>query len=233
MQTVLIVEDNLMIQRDIEESIRKVKDVKIIKTGYAAKALEIANNSKVDLFLIDINLLDYSGFKLAEQIRCIEKYKMVFIIFITSIPTKELEAFKKIHCYDYIIKPFSQNDLINILRTILKYEFKEICNKKIIKFKQKSFTYEINEDDIICIEVQYKKLHVVTTKERLEFTSYTLSQIEDMLSDDFLRCHRSFIINKNYIEGIYRDRSMVKLKGLRECVPYGRKYRDELKGMWL
>ncbi|WP_229775528.1 response regulator [Anaerosalibacter bizertensis] len=64
------------------------------------------------MFLLDIQLKDYSGFELAKEIRNIDNYKLTPIIFVTAIPTRELMAFKEIHCYDYIVKPFKEEEIV-------------------------------------------------------------------------------------------------------------------------
>ncbi len=117
MGKILIVEDDLIICEGLSEIIRGIdKESEIVITGYAEKALSFAIDSYYDAFLLDIRLNDYSGIKLAKQIRNIEKYKITPILFITSIPTKELLAFKPIHCYDYIVKPFSREKVTETLR---------------------------------------------------------------------------------------------------------------------
>ena len=43
------------------------------------------------------------------------------MIFITAIPTRELIAYKETHCYDYIIKPFLEEEISEKVSRIIKY----------------------------------------------------------------------------------------------------------------
>ena len=118
MANIMIVEDNPNIALGLETIIKSINiDMEITITGYAKEALEKANSKTYELFLLDIQLYDYSGFELAKKIRNINKYKLTPIVFITAIPTKELLAFKEIHCYDYIVKPFTEKEVLDALST--------------------------------------------------------------------------------------------------------------------
>ncbi len=234
MKKVLVVEDDKLIREDLVEIIKSIDSkISILETGYAEEALLLCEQYNIDAFFLDIQLLDYSGIELAKQIRTKEMHFFTPVVFITSIPTNELEAFKTVHCYDYIIKPFSTDKVTKVFEKIINYGIKKEEEKKILRLEQKSFTHEINQEEIVYIEIKYKKLYLVTINEILFYTSYTLAQILEMLSEDFIRCHRSYIINKNFIKGIDRSKFQIELKEIDAIVPYGRKYRGLLKGEWI
>ncbi|TCS87649.1 response regulator receiver domain-containing protein [Keratinibaculum paraultunense] len=152
MTNVLIVEDEPLIAKGLTTIINSInEEIRINITGYAEKALEYVKNMDYNMFLLDIQLKDYSGFDLAKEIRDIDKYKLTPIVFITAIPTRELMAFKEIHCYDYIVKPFKDEEVEHILKTLINYGI-EMEEDTYIKIKQREYSYLINEDEIIYIE---------------------------------------------------------------------------------
>jgi len=233
LKKILIVEDNLLSRLGLVKIIKSIEsELEILETGYAEEALLLSNNNKIDAFFLDIQLLDYSGIKLAKQIRDKDSYMFTPIVFVTAVPSRELEAFKTIHCYDYIIKPFSEDDVRDILYKILKHGIKS-TEKRTIKLVQKSFTHVINQDEIIYIEVKYKKIYIITENEVLIYTSYTMNQIMDMLSSDFIKCHRSYVVNKNHIKAVNRSTYLIELRGTTDLIPYGRKHQGVLRGEWL
>ena len=65
--------------------------------------MDICKKEKISLFLLHVQLNDYSGLKLAQDIRELDQYKLTPIVFITGVLGQELMAFKNYHCYDYII----------------------------------------------------------------------------------------------------------------------------------
>ena len=168
MAKIMIVEDEINIAKGLDMIIKSIKsNIETTITGYAKKALENANTHVYDMFLLDIQLNDYSEFELAKELRDIDKYKLTPIVFITSIPTKELLAFKEIHCYDYIIKPFKEEEIIKTVSTIINFGLKQDVKKEYIGFKQKDYTYHVKLDDIIYIEFMQRKINVVTINEKI------------------------------------------------------------------
>jgi len=122
MAKILIVEDEWLIAKGLSAIIHSIdKEIEVKITGYAKEALKHAKEDYYDVFLLDIQLIDYSGFTLANQIREMNQYKLTPMIFITAIPTRELLAFKEVHCYDYIVKPFKEEEIRTALETIICY----------------------------------------------------------------------------------------------------------------
>lgn len=229
MGRILIVEDDQIICTGLNNIIKSVDSTQeVFMTGYAEKALDYAIDKRIDAFFLDIQLEDYSGLKLAGQLREIDYYKFTPIVFITAAPTRELEAFRKIHCYDYIVKPFSIDEIKEVIETIINYRIKK--EKKTLKIKQKDFIYVIDQEEIIYIESNNRKLIVQTVHEKVEYASYTLNQIASELSEDFIQCHRSYIINSKYIQEINKKQCLISLKYAEEQIPYGRKYKENIRG---
>lgn len=228
MANVMIVEDEVNIALGLEAIIKSInRNIEVTITGYAKEALEAANSSIYELFLLDIQLNDYSGFELAKEIRNIDKYKLTPIVFITAIPTKEILAFKQIHCYDYIVKPFTEKEVIEVLSTVINYGIKEDS----INFNLKNFIYRVKYDDIRYFEAVQRKIRVVTDKEQFELSHYTLNKLQDELTNDFIRCHKGYIVNIKYISSVDKVNYCINLEERDEKIPIGRKYKDTLEGI--
>jgi two-component system LytT family response regulator len=231
MAKILIVEDELLIANGLAAIIKSIDDeLDVIITGYAEEALRYAKNSHYDAFLLDIQLKDYSGLELAKEMREMNNYKLTPIIFITAIPTRELMAFREIHCYDYIVKPFREEEVRKALETIIHYGIKKDDKKKYIRLNQKEYSYLIRQEEIIYIEAKNKKVFMVTTNETIDLSNYTLYKLLDELSEDFVQCHRGYIINISYVEKVDKMNNLIKLKHIDLPVPIGRKYREDLRG---
>lgn len=230
MSSILIVEDEPIIANGLAAMINSIDSkINITITGYAKEALRYAEDINYDIFLLDIQLKDYSGFELAKEIRNIDNYKLTPIVFITAVPTRELMAFKEIHCYDYIVKPFKEETVKIILETIINYGVvKE--QEVYLKLKQKEYTYFVKQDEIIYIESQSRKIFVTTIREQIELSTYTLSQLLKELNPNFIQCHKGYIINVNYIEKVDKANNDIYMKGAEFPVSIGRKYRDFIRG---
>lgn len=227
----MIVEDDMIIAKGLEKIVQSIsEDIHITLTGYAKEALDNANVQNYDLFLLDIQLNDYSGYELAQELRDIDSYKLTPIVFITAIPTRELMAFKEIHCYDYIIKPFKEQEVIEVVETLIKYGTKKNIKNNYLSLAQKDYIYRVNIEEIMYMESTRGRIKLQTIKEEIILSNYTLYKLLEELTDEFIQCHRGFVININYIEKIDKTNDSIKLKNTNEIIPIGRKYKDLLRG---
>ncbi|SNT17714.1 two component transcriptional regulator, LytTR family [Anaerovirgula multivorans] len=230
MGRILIVEDDPIISRGLAKIADSIDhDLELITTGYGEEALRYAKQGDIDAFFLDIQLKDYSGLLLGKKIRKIDAYQLTPIVFITAIPTKELLAFKEVHCYDYIVKPFSEEEVKKVFKTIIYHGISEKANKgSVLKLKQKEYTYIIQQEEIIYIESMNRKLSIRTIDGEFTVSTYTLNQILDELTTGFVQCHRGYIINSSYIEKIDKADNLIYLKEKDIPIPLGRKYKEEL-----
>ncbi|MGO1478925.1 LytR/AlgR family response regulator transcription factor [Senegalia sp. (in: firmicutes)] len=228
MSKILIVEDRELIRKSIIKIIREIDDnIEIITTEYASKALDISKEKDIDTFILDIGLRDYSGIELGQQLRNLNKYIITPIIFITSMVNEELQAFREVHSYAFITKPFKEEKVKKLLAPIIENSI-ENDKEDNLSIKQKENTYIIPINEIVYIEAQLKRIYIYTLNEEYEVKSYTLNKLMEELNENFMRVHRSCIINKNYITRIDRTNWVLYLKNIDLCIPVSRKYKEKL-----
>lgn len=231
MGRIMIVEDDILIAKGLENIIRTIDEkLEISITGYAEEALGYLKDNNYDAFLLDIQLEDYLGIELAKRIRDKDEYKLTPIIFITAVPSRELMAFKEIHCYDYIIKPFKEEEVKEALETIINHGIKRKDTPSTFKIIQKSHIYILKQDEIIYIESRNKNLLLVTINEEIKLSNYSIRKILEELDVNFIQCHRGFIINTKYIKKINHGDNNIKIRDIDELIPIGRKYKEDLRG---
>ncbi len=160
-----------------------------------------------DLVFLDIEMPGHSGL---EILKFFTDQEVNFkIIFTTSYNEYALQAFK-LSAIDYLLKPIVPDDLIqsierfkknsnnnyDILKTNLSTDIKKkvaIATASTIKF--------IELDDILYLKAEgaYTKLFIKNANPIL--ASKGLKHFDDLLNDipNFFRCHKSYIININYI----------------------------------
>lgn len=114
---VLIVEDDKIQRESLKKMIKQIdKDINIYESVDKDEALEITNKINIDIFYVDICLNNSSGVDLAIELRQIPKYEFSFIIFLTTHVEYLTQAFKEVHCYDYILKPYNMLDVLNMTK---------------------------------------------------------------------------------------------------------------------
>lgn len=234
MRKILIVEDNEVTRLDLIKTAHKIDNtIEVLSTGNAGEALEYARNNSITALFLDIQLLDYSGLELAKQIREIKAYHFTPIIFITAMPTRELEAFRQIHCYDYIIKPYTQEQLEHVFKSILinyvENMKKQNNDKLLLEFK--NFSQFISIKDIMYIEYKNRKIIIHTKRESISYIHMPLIKFKEKLPAHFIQIHQAFIVNSKYVSTIELNNQLLKLMDQRIVIPIGRSYKKEVGDM--
>lgn len=218
----VLCEDNLTIMNKLENMLNTLflkhdYEAKIaFKSDNAEDILSYTKENKVHVLILDINLQSkISGIELAECVRKTDK--SVYIIFTTGHLEYALIAYK-VKTFDYIPKPFT----IERIEETLERLFNDIStsSSKYLKLNNKNI---IKEDDIQYIKKDGMKLIVHTdSKEYEAYTSF--NKIETCLSENFVRCHKSYIANIDNIKNIEPNSNTIKFIN-NECY-IGPKYKN-------
>jgi two-component system LytT family response regulator len=160
-------------------------------------------------------------------LRGFESYKFTPIVFITGVPTKEMEAFHRIHCYDYILKPLSRKTLSKVMTNILVDYFRQPAKTKerylVLDFK--GIRQKINMDEIIYLERRNRKIVIVTRFEEIVYKSIPIKGFIDFLDDMFIQIHQSFIVNKKHVKRVDLVEKTISISGNAILIPIGVSYK--------
>jgi len=198
-------------------------DAKIVlKTSNYKELLSYMSSNLVNVVVLDIEFKNskINGLNIAEEIRKINKD--CYIIFITSHFEYVMEA------YDYktFAYLFKNSISVDTLSDTLKRLFDDISgiSSKFIKIDGKGTFIDLN--DVHFIEKNGMKLIYHTSHEVFE-TYNSFSKIIDLLPNNFVRCHKSFIANVNNIVHISLADSSITFKNDEVCY-IGPKYKNSL-----
>lgn len=177
--------DTIFISNDIDANV-------IFQSTNPSEILNFANSHNVDVFVLDIQLKStMSGLELAEKIRTFNKN--CYLIFTTGHLEYSLLAYK-LKTFDYLAKPITIERLEEtVLRLIDDINGQP---KKYIKIDSKNTL--VDENEILYIKREGMKLIYHTVSK--DYESYSsFAKIENSLPKNFIRCHKSFVININKI----------------------------------
>lgn len=234
---ILVVEDDVHIQELIVSCIHEVDEtIQTFTSTSSVDALQIAKENLIDIFLLDIQLTDYKGTQLAKELRAMSQYQYTPMIFATALANEELNAYREIKCYSFLIKPFTKEEVKQVLSEAIQYHEQFGEPTKTIRIEQKSHIFEYDLKDIVYIESFRKKmtLHLYTGQNGITpetISGYTLKGMLELINDDgFIQAHKSYLINKQFVTQIDKVAGLIYLKGVQQPIPIGNKFRDQIVG---
>lgn len=134
------------------------------------------------------------------------------IIIITSLYDPKMCMYSSIHCYRFIEKPFDPEKVKETIREAIKYHTVN-TKKKNIYFHVDGLLEMVALDEIMYIESKDHKLHI-TTKRECFCVPYKSckAMLEELDSDDFIKCNRGTIVNLSYIKTVDTVNRMIHLR---------------------
>ncbi|CAN5790723.1 N/A [soil metagenome] len=238
---ILIVEDESIVAKDIQMSLRKLGYNVVAICSNGEDAIRTAEEYRPELVLMDIMLKgEMSGIEAAEQIR--SRFNVPIIYLTAYADESTLSKAKITEPYGYIIKPFKEIDLRTSIEMALYKHQKETDirkerdflysivenkdSKDIIFVKSNSRLVKVRTKDIYFIEALKDYVVINTLNARYTIHS-TMKDIERKLSpNEFVRVHRSFIVRIDKITAIESPNLM--LEDEKKPIPIGGSYKDEL-----
>lgn len=207
------------------------------------EAIQVINSLKPDLVFLDIEMPGLNGIEVLRH--CSHD---PFIIFTTAHDQFAIQAFEA-NTISYLLKPITQSMLLSAInklhnmakkrvehihtalatlesqRTISPLEFLPVKNGDTISL--------LKLDSIIWIAAE-GKYTIIATQEKTFISNYSLTEIEERLNDfNFLRVHRSYIINLKYIVALQKitDKKVkiILTLPLKEDITVSQNYYDSLK----
>lgn len=217
----VICDDNIQFLNHLDKTLNKI----ILKNDFNAKVgfkstdvsqvLDYMKNTKVDVLFLDIQLkTNINGLDVAEKIRTTNKD--IYIIFTTAHLEYALLAFQ-FKAFDFIAKPITAERLEETI--VRLFEDIDFSSSNFIALNNKTY---INQADICYIKKDGMKL-VFKTKSNVYETYSSFNKIADKLSNNFVRCHKSYIANVNNISHI--DANTLFFNSDAKCY-IGPKYRN-------
>lgn len=186
------------------------------KNGLEAR--RAIRNYRPDLVFLDIEMPDLNGFDVLQQEGL---HPLPFIIFVTAYDHYALKAFD-VKAVDYLLKPYDddrfeqalaharqqiqtreQADLHQRMVDVLQqHQARQAPGLQFLEVKEKGRTLEINVLDIYYFEADGNYL-VAHAPERTHLIRQTLQSLAEALQPgQFLRIHRSLLVNTRYIDSI-------------------------------
>jgi len=203
----LIVDDEQQCRETLQAFLNEYcPDVEII--GDAAnieEAYRLIILKKPDLVFLDVSMPPSDGFELLRKFQ-----KLNFeVVFTTAYNQFAIQAIR-FSATDYLLKPIDPVELITAVGRVREKKEKNAENKehkgKLVLFSDKSYFF-VDPDSILHMELQSRKIVILLKDGKKHEVSKSIQEMEELLDSNFIRCHKSFIININEIKEYVPDKN--------------------------
>lgn len=206
----MIVDDEIMARKSLGRFCEKHDNLNVVQICENANdALSYLIEHSVDLIFLDIEMPELSGLEFLEQVVTLPQ-----IIFTTSKTEYAYEAFEY-SITDYLKKPINISRFQQAVEKALEEQQKNNAyraNAKEVYLKVEGKYVRVAYDEILYFENAGDYVKVKTTESSYIIYS-TLKNIDAKLDNpQFLKVHRSFIVNLNKIKDIEEGTLVIEKK---------------------
>ncbi|GAA5225415.1 LytR/AlgR family response regulator transcription factor [Membranihabitans marinus] len=220
----IIVDDEPLAQEILETYIANYEDFELVGTcNNALDANKILKEQEVDVMFLDIQMPQLNGI---DFLKILENPPLV--VFTTAFKEYALEGFE-LEAVDYLLKPISKERFekaIDKVRQDLGKNTEAFEDSIFVKSDKK--LHRLHFDEIFYIE-GLKDYVIIKTEISKIVTLQTMKSLEEKLSShNFIRIHRSYIVNLDKIKSVEGNYLELIIKNERVKLPIGKNYKDDL-----
>ena len=234
----IAIDDEPMALRQIKSYIERTEQLELVAVCRSAReAQEVLKTTNVDLLFVDINMPDLSG---VDFVRGLENPPMV--IFTTAYSEYAIEGFR-LDAIDYLLKPFGLQDITRASEKALSlYELLQLQEQQSGEGASEDNSTEQTEEGVLSVHAdrkthlvklsniiylesagEYVRLHLADGTKLV--TLFRLKNMEtELQSSQFMRVHRSYIINLTHISGYTKGKVFLSND---DYVPIGENYKEQ------
>ena len=203
---IALCDDEVPVLKMLHEKVLEIPYVSSVKEFSDLKTFldSIEDGEDFDVVLMDIDWnQEINGIDAAEKL--FEKVPSIQVIFVTGYNEKFSQSIflQKSNLCGYLVKPVNTEYLDVLLKKAAKKM--GINNKNTLLLKKKGEIYAIPFEQIIYLESRGHQVTVHSIKDHIQYYEQ-LENIKKYLPEYFMQCHKSYIVNMNYIEKIEKNR---------------------------
>ena len=226
---VLAIDDEPLALQQLATYIRKVPTLELVAECQSAiEAKEILNREIIDAIFCDISMPDLNGMEFVKSLS-----SPPLVVFTSAYTEYAIEGYK-VDAVDYLLKPFGLNDFQRAVKRITD-------RLKALESEPKNTSQKGDDDESIFVKTEYKvikiaikdikyiegmseylKIHL-TSQPKPIITLLAIKKIEEYLPENFMRIHRSYIVNLTMIKEVNKNRVILDND---TYLPIGDNYKD-------
>ena len=206
----IAIDDEPLAVKKIAGYIQKIPFLELVaECRNVSETMEVMSNTEIQLLFIDINMPDMSGMEFVKVLR-----NKPYIVFTTAYSEYAVEGFE-VEAVDYLLKPISFVNLLKAANKVKALMDLKANNQNDNKEEPAGFMFvksayksiRIDFDNIKYVESQHEYIKIHLLNNESVTTKLSLKSIEELLpTNQFVKIHRSFIVNFKEVSIIERNR---------------------------
>jgi DNA-binding LytR/AlgR family response regulator len=227
--TTIAIDDEPLALQLVESYVRKTPFLNLVASfDNPLDASEFMSQNEVQLLLLDIQMPDLTGIEFVRTLANPPK-----IVFTTAFEKYALDGFK-LNAVDYLLKPFSYEEFLramNKVRHLVELEnppYTQLeSGSQFLFLKSEHKVRRVNFNDILYIEglKDYIKVYIHDEEKPILSLSSMKAVEQKLPADQFMRIHRSYIVNLNKVNTVERQRIVFG----KTYIPVGDQYKDQFQ----
>jgi DNA-binding LytR/AlgR family response regulator len=220
----IIIDDEPLAHKVILQYAEDVPFLNIVgQCCLATEAYTILNDTIVDLIFLDINMPKLNGLDFLRTLN-----QRPYVIVTSAYQEYALEGYE-LQVTDYLLKPFRFDRFLKAVNAVKNKIVKSDANEPkniFIKVDRKHVQVAIDQIQYIESYGNYVKIWI---GREYHLTPRTMSSFEEELKDSLIRIHKSFLIQKSFIE--YVEGNSIVMKNGNQ-VSVGKVYKNDVKHLF-
>lgn len=216
----MIIEDQVSAQRILTGYIEEVPNLELAGTFIAPlEAMIQLENNPIDVLFLDVHLPKISGIDFLKSLPTPPA-----VILTTAFTEYALDGFN-LDVVDYLLKPFSFERFLKAISKIhrIAKNNNPIFHQKYLFLRAQGVIQKVQIEAIHYIEAKGSFVLIHTADNRF-IANTSMQEILTRLSHNFIRCHKSFVVNIAAINKIIGNTIQVE----NSTILIGRTYRERL-----
>ena len=226
----IAIDDEPLALQQLAAYIKKTPFLELVAQCQSAlEARQFLEQDTVDAIFCDINMPDLNGMDFVKSLTVAP-----LIVFTTAYAEYALEGFK-VNAVDYLLKPFGMQDFLRAANRLKE----RVQGSRVQEVQGSPLTSE--SDDVIFLKTDYRVvkvsisdiLYIEAMSEYLKIfiegeakpivTLLSMKKMEEKLPENFMRIHRSYIVNLTKIQEINKNRIIMDAETF---LPIGDMYKE-------
>lgn len=166
------------------------------------------SDSDFDLIFLDIQMKQPDGIETARRLR--QRGDQCLLVFVTVLKECVFDAFE-VQAYDYLVKPLDERRFKKMMDRAIAFLMQKAADSIIIQRGNSCEVILLSQ--IVYCEVMGRKVYIHLWEGKIISYYERLENLERRVDGRFFRCHRSYLVNLNYVCGCSEGRIRLRQGG--------------------